>query len=335
MADIIREDIIKVSFDVNWSGLNDANSELDKLKKTVTGGVDNAINKMATGANKLKKSVAGIGSNSGLDELKRDAQAGADAIGEANKETKTLKSSIGKTAKEFKSFSQTKFNNIKNNLSKIKTELTGGESGAKGFKNALKKVGSVSTSKVKTGIEKLKTGLSTGTAKAGLFVAALAKMNNQSLSSLNGKIDNIVRKLGTGIVAAAKKAIAAIAGIATAIGGLGAIGVNYNSQMQTYTTSFEVMTGSAKKAASITNKLQKMGASTPFEMTDLAETTQLLMNYGLTADDAMSRMSMLGDISQGNADKMNRIAMAYGQMSSAGKVQLEDVKQMIDYCHAA
>lgn len=39
---------------------------------------------------------------------------------------------------------------------------------------------------------------------------------------------------------------------------------------------------------------------------------------------------MLGDISQGSADKMSRIAAAYGQMSSAGKVQLEDVKQMIE-----
>ena len=39
---------------------------------------------------------------------------------------------------------------------------------------------------------------------------------------------------------------------------------------------------------------------------------------------------MLGDISQGSAEKMNRIATAYGQMSSAGKVSLEDVKQMIE-----
>lgn len=54
------------------------------------------------------------------------------------------------------------------------------------------------------------------------------------------------------------------------------------------------------------------------------------MNYGFTADEAIDRMNMLGDISQGNADKMNRIAMAYGQMSSAGKVSLEDIKQMIE-----
>lgn len=69
---------------------------------------------------------------------------------------------------------------------------------------------------------------------------------------------------------------------------------------------------------------------TPFELPELADTTQLLMNYGFTADEAMDKMMMLGDISQGSADKMSRIAMAYGQMSSAGKVSLEDVKQMIE-----
>ena len=46
-------------------------------------------------------------------------------------------------------------------------------------------------------------------------------------------------------------------------------------------------------------------------------------------------MSMLGDIAQGNADAMNSIAMGYAQMSSAGKVNLQDIRQMINVCHAA
>lgn len=107
-------------------------------------------------------------------------------------------------------------------------------------------------------------------------------------------------------------------------------GVQFNAQIEQYTTSFEVMTGSAEKATEVVEKLKKIGAETPFELPQLAEVTQLLMNYGFTADEAIDRMNMLGDISQGNADKMNRIAMAYGQMSSAGKVQLEDIKQMIE-----
>lgn len=107
-------------------------------------------------------------------------------------------------------------------------------------------------------------------------------------------------------------------------------GIKYNAEMEQYQTSFEVMTGSADKAAETVDKLKKIAANTPFEMPQLAEVTQLLMNYGFTADEALNRMSMLGDIAQGDADKMQRIAAAYGQMSSAGKVSLEDIKQMIE-----
>ena len=107
-------------------------------------------------------------------------------------------------------------------------------------------------------------------------------------------------------------------------------GISFNASIEQYQTSFEVMTGSAEKAAQITQQLKQIAANTPFELPQLADTTQLLMNYGFTADDAMEKMQMLGDISQGSADKMTRIATAYGQMSSAGKVSLEDVKQMIE-----
>lgn len=122
----------------------------------------------------------------------------------------------------------------------------------------------------------------------------------------------------------------AVAGVTAAMGAGIAAGVKYNASIEQYQTSFEVMTGSADKAAEVIERLKKVGAETPFELPELADTTQLLMNYGFTADDAMDKMMMLGDISQGSADKMSRIATAYGQMSSAGKVYLEDVKQMIE-----
>lgn len=125
----------------------------------------------------------------------------------------------------------------------------------------------------------------------------------------------------------AAKSVAAVTGALSA--GTTA-GVLYNSTIENYTTSFEVMTGSADKAKEVIEELKKIGASTPFDLPGLADTTQLLMNYGFTADEAVDRMMMLGDISQGSADKMTRIATAYGQMSSAGKVSLEDVKQMIE-----
>lgn len=149
------------------------------------------------------------------------------------------------------------------------------------------------------------------------------KIDESGFSSGTKKIGNIGNK-------SLKLLSAGVAGVTTAMGAGITMGVKYNASIEQYLTSFEVMTGSAEKAAEVMEKLKKIGAETPFETEDIAEVTQLLMNYGMTADDAIDKMQMLGDISQGNADKMNRIAMAYGQMSSAGKVSLEDIKQMIE-----
>lgn len=118
--------------------------------------------------------------------------------------------------------------------------------------------------------------------------------------------------------------------VGSAMSSLGNSVIGYQSDMETYTASFETMTGSMEKAQEIMQQIQKLGAETPFDVPQLAEVTQLLMNYGLTAEDALGKMQQLGDISQGSADKLMRIATAYGQMSSAGKVALEDIKQMIE-----
>lgn len=89
--------------------------------------------------------------------------------------------------------------------------------------------------------------------------------------------------------------------------------VDYQKSMEYYTTSFTVMTGSADKASETVKKLADIGATTPFDMPQLADATSLLMNFGFSADDAVDSMMMLGDISQGNADKLNSIARAYGK----------------------
>lgn len=183
----------------------------------------------------------------------------------------------------------------------------------------------------------LKTGLKQTEKEAKQTANNVSKQGDNSTQGWKSAFNSLgsLSKKGFSAVSSAAKvaaqaSIAAITGITAAMGGLAVAGVKYNASIETYQTSFEVMTGSAEKAAEVIDELKRVGAETPFELPELADTTQLLMNYGFTADEAMDKMMMLGDISQGSADKMSRIATAYGQMSSAGKVQLEDIKQMIE-----
>lgn len=157
---------------------------------------------------------------------------------------------------------------------------------------------------------------------ASKFEKALSGVASKSKSMLSG--------IGTVSSGIAKGATLVYGAISAAMSVAGVASIKYNANIEQLQTSFEVMTGSAEKAAEVVERLRKMGAETPFETADLVNITQLLMQYGFAADDAIEKMSMLGDIAQGNTTAMNSIALGYAQMASAGKVNLQDIKQMIN-----
>lgn len=107
-------------------------------------------------------------------------------------------------------------------------------------------------------------------------------------------------------------------------------GLDYNRSMESYLTNFKVMLGNEQLAAEKLEEIRRMAASTPFSLSDLTEGTQTLLQFGIAADDTTGVLKRLGDISLGNADKLQTLVRAYGKMSSAQKVTLENVNMMID-----
>lgn len=107
-------------------------------------------------------------------------------------------------------------------------------------------------------------------------------------------------------------------------------GLDYNRSMESYLTNFKVMLGDEQLAAEKLEEIRRMAASTPFSLSDLTGGTQTLLQFGVAADDTTGVLKRLGDISLGNADKLQTLVRAYGKMSSAQKVTLENVNMMID-----
>lgn len=105
--------------------------------------------------------------------------------------------------------------------------------------------------------------------------------------------------------------------------------IGSNADMETYLTSFETMLGSAEEAQSLMNNLKQMASVTPFETTDLTNATQILMSFGTEVKDVQSYLQMLGDISQGNKEKFNSLALVFGQVKSAGKLMGQDLLKFV------
>lgn len=152
----------------------------------------------------------------------------------------------------------------------------------------------------------------------------------KSLDDAGGKTHSFANKLKTGLATAAKVGAAAIGAATTAIGFLGKIGLDYNSQMEQYTTNFTTMLGSQEAAVKKVDELRKFAASTPLSMDDLASATQTLLAFGVNADESTGILRQLGDIALGDADRMQRLSTAFGKATAQGKLTGEIVQQMID-----
>ena len=94
--------------------------------------------------------------------------------------------------------------------------------------------------------------------------------------------------------------------------------------------AFQVMTGSIENAQALVAELRTMGAKTPFEFVDLAKATKTLLNFGRTQDQVLKDLDVLGNIASGDAEKLDRLALVFGQISAEQKLTGENLNQLID-----
>lgn len=132
-----------------------------------------------------------------------------------------------------------------------------------------------------------------------------------------------------GIAAKAGLAGLAIGGVAAAFRGLSSI-TSITSELQSVGIAFEVMLGSAAKSRAMIESLREFAIESPFSTAGLAQNTQTLLQFGVEADKILPTLRMLGDISLGDAGKMDSLALAFGQMSAAGRLMGQDLLQMIN-----
>lgn len=94
--------------------------------------------------------------------------------------------------------------------------------------------------------------------------------------------------------------------------------------------AFETMLGSQKAAADMIKEIQKAAAITPYSQKDLIEGAKLLLNFGVAQKDVLADLMMLGDVSSGDAVKLQSMTLAFAQISATGRLMGQDLLQLIN-----
>ena len=189
------------------------------------------------------------------------------------------------------------------------------------------------TGKASSETKNLKTMLAQAEAQLRATTTALKAANNgmdgfasstdkASSKSLAGAIAQgtvmagIFSKLGSAALSAAEGFISS--------------GIEYNAQIEKYTTGFTNMLGSAEAAQQVMSQIQEDAAKTPFDVASLTQANQYLISAGENASYARNTIMALGDAvsaTGGGNDELNRMAQNLQQIANTGKATAVDIKQ--------
>jgi tape measure domain-containing protein len=112
--------------------------------------------------------------------------------------------------------------------------------------------------------------------------------------------------------------------------GIGVAAVKAAADMEMQQAAFETLLGSAEKAKVLLGDLTDLAASTPFQLTDLAEGAKTMLAFGIANEKILPNLQMLGDIAGGNADKLKSLTLAFSQIQSTGRLMGQDLLQLIN-----
>lgn len=189
------------------------------------------------------------------------------------------------------------------------------------------------TGKASSETKNLKTMLAQAEAQLRATTTALKAANNgmdgfaSSTDKASGKslanaitqgtvMANVFSKLGSAALSAAEGFISS--------------GIEYNAQIEKYTTGFTNVLGSAEAAQQVMSQIQEDAAKTPFDVESLTKANQYLISAGENASYARNTIMALGDAvsaTGGGNDELNRMSQNLQQIANTGKATAADIKQ--------
>lgn len=94
--------------------------------------------------------------------------------------------------------------------------------------------------------------------------------------------------------------------------------------------SFNVLTGSMEKGSKLLGQINKYADDTIYDRLGTQEAAKTMLGFGVSLENVMGDLKMLGDVAMGDKQRMSQLALVFGQVAAAGKLQGQDLLQLIN-----
>lgn len=95
-------------------------------------------------------------------------------------------------------------------------------------------------------------------------------------------------------------------------------------------TAFNVLVGSEEKAAKMLGELNKYADTTLWDRTSTQNAAKTMLGFGVSTETVVDDLKMLGDVAMGDKNRLSQLALVFGQIRAAGKLNGQDLLQLIN-----
>lgn len=107
--------------------------------------------------------------------------------------------------------------------------------------------------------------------------------------------------------------------------------MSVRGEFESMETSLKVLLGgSEERLNNIMGQIKEYALASPLNTKDMVGAVQMMTSFGIEAEKSIDYLKAIGDISMGDTGKFNSLALAFSQMSSAGKLMGQDLMQMVN-----
>ena len=108
--------------------------------------------------------------------------------------------------------------------------------------------------------------------------------------------------------------------------------ISVRAEFESMETSLKVLLGGNEdRLNNIMGQIKEYALASPLNTKDMVGAVQMMTSFGIEAEKSIDYLKAIGDISMGDAGKFNSLALAFSQMSSAGKLMGQDLMQMVNH----
>ena len=107
--------------------------------------------------------------------------------------------------------------------------------------------------------------------------------------------------------------------------------ISVRAEFESMETSLKVLLGGNEdRLNNIMGQIKEYALASPLNTKDMVGAVQMMTSFGIEAEKSIDYLKAIGDISMGDSGKFNSLALAFSQMSSAGKLMGQDLMQMVN-----